>query len=47
MSIMIENCIPRGKTRLVGRDVIRRWEGNPILELEDILYAHAGLSAKG
>ena len=28
----------RGKSRLVGRDVIHRWEGNPIISLEDIPF---------
>ncbi|MGB2986182.1 MAG: glycosidase, partial [Phycisphaerae bacterium] len=35
---MAEDRAPYGKTRLIGRDVIHRWEGNPILALEDIPF---------
>ena len=38
MSVIIENHIGRVKTRPTGRDVIHRWEGNPIVTLEDIPF---------
>ncbi|UCE59225.1 MAG: glycoside hydrolase family 130 protein [Phycisphaerales bacterium] len=39
MSVMIDDRVTSGKTRLVGRDVIHRWEGNPIITLEDIPFS--------
>ncbi len=38
MSTMIEECATRNRSRLTGRDVIHRWEGNPIVSLEDIPF---------
>lgn len=38
MSIVVEEQTERGKARLCGRDVIHRWEGNPIVSLEDIPF---------
>lgn len=38
MSVMVQEAVSRGKTRVVGRDVIHRWEGNPIISLEDIPF---------
>ena len=38
MSVVIQDRVPRAKPRLVGRDVIHRWEGNPIISLEDIPF---------
>jgi predicted GH43/DUF377 family glycosyl hydrolase len=38
MSVLVPDPIARAKSRLVGRDVIHRWEGNPIVQLEDIPF---------
>ncbi len=39
MTATIEKTVTRANTRLVGRDVIHRWEGNPIISLEDIPFS--------
>ena len=38
MSLLVHEPVPRNRARLVGRDVIHRWEGNPIVQLEDIPF---------
>ena len=38
MSMLAEQLPVPGKVRLAGRDVIHRWEGNPIISLEDIPF---------
>lgn len=38
MSVAVQEYVPLGRTKLVGRDVIHRWEGNPIIQLEDIPF---------
>ena len=38
VSTVVENRVTNGRTRLTGRDVIHRWEGNPIVSLEDIPF---------
>ncbi|MFH1749150.1 MAG: glycoside hydrolase family 130 protein [Planctomycetota bacterium] len=38
MGILVEDRSTRGRTRLTGRDVIHRWEGNPVITLEDIPF---------
>lgn len=38
MSVAVDNGGSHGKVRMVGRDVIHRWEGNPIVSLEDIPF---------
>ena len=38
MSVFAQDRTTRATTRLVGRDVIHRWEGNPIVQLEDIPF---------
>ena len=38
MPVAVEDRISCETSRLVGRDVIHRWEGNPIVSLEDIPF---------
>lgn len=38
MSIVTDDPVHRSRTRFAGRDVIHRWEGNPIVTLEDIPF---------
>lgn len=38
MSVMAQERANHARTRLVGRDVIHRWEGNPIIPLEGIPF---------
>lgn len=38
MTVVANGYVTRSKMRRVGRDVIHRWEGNPIVSLEDIPF---------
>jgi predicted GH43/DUF377 family glycosyl hydrolase len=38
MTRVPQGTVSQRRTRLVGRDVIHRWEGNPIISLEDIPF---------
>lgn len=38
MTVATNGYAKRSKTRRIGRDVIHRWEGNPIVSLEDIPF---------
>ncbi|MFQ5589637.1 MAG: glycoside hydrolase family 130 protein [Phycisphaerae bacterium] len=38
MPVLVQDHTNRHGTRVIGRDVIHRWEGNPIVALEDIPF---------